>query len=328
MKIKVIGTGSYLPETIVSNEDFTKLVDTSDEWIQTRTGIKERHISSGEDTWEAAVKAANNAIDNAGISAETIDFIIACTITPDYYLPSLACIVQWKTGAKNAFAFDLNAACSGFIYAFDIASSLIETGKGKRAMIVCSEFLSKITDYTDRSTCVLFGDGAGAVILEKSDKDGILASFLKSEGEGAKFIAARALKTVSPFAKENPELIEGLNKHYVYMDGKEVYKFAIRAMPASIEEVLRLSGVNPSDITYFLPHQANKRIIDAVAAKYGLDLTKTIINIDRYGNTSSACIPIMLDEMNREGKLKDGNLLIMTGFGAGLTYGAILFKWN
>lgn len=328
MKIKISGTGSYLPEKILTNEDFSAFVETSDEWITSRTGIKERHISTGEATWEMGLIAAKNALENAGIDPLEIDLIIATTITPDYFLPSMSCIIQGKIGAKNAFAFDMNAACSGFVYALDNAACYIAAGKAKKALIISSETISKLLDYSDRSTCVLFGDGAAAVVVEASENDDMPSSCLKSEGEGAKYLVSRALKNDTPFGTDTSDIVENLNKHYFYMDGKEVFKFATRAMPAAIEDCLTQANLKATDIDFFVPHQANKRIIDFVSSKYGYDKEKTIIGLDRFGNTSSASIPILLDELNREGKLKKGDLLMLTGFGAGLTYGAAIIRWT
>lgn len=327
MKIRIRGTGSYLPEKVLDNAELSTMVDTSDEWIISRTGISERRISVGEATWQMGLKAVQKALENANVKAEEIDLIIGTTSTPDYYFPSMACIIQGEIGATNAFAFDLSAACSGFVFALDTVTSFIKAKRVKKALIVCSETLSKITDYEDRSTCVLFGDGAGAIVIEEYSEDGVLGVYSKSEGEGAKFLVARALRNDTPFSKDETDIAEGLNKHYLHMDGKDVYRFAIRAMPKAIEEVLKVANLSAEDVTYFLPHQANKRIIDSACNKFGYDMDKTVINLDTCGNTSSASIPIMLDEINREGRLKNGDILMFTGFGAGLTYGAAIIKW-
>jgi len=327
LKIRISGTGSYLPEKVLDNEELSIMVDTSDEWIISRTGISERRISVDEETWEMGLIAANNALENANVRADEIDIIIGTTITPDYYFPSMACIIQGKIGAVNAFAFDISAACSGFVFAFDTAVSFIESKRAKKVLIVSSETNSKITDYSDRSTCVLFGDGAGAIIVEQCKEDGVLGIFSKSEGEGAHYLVSRALKNETCFSSNCPDFVKGLNEHYLYMQGKDVYRFAIRAMPKAIEEVLKIANIPAHEITFFLPHQANKRIIDSACERYGFDKEKTIINLDKYGNTSSATIPIMLDELNRQGSFKKGDILMFSGFGAGLSYGAGIIKW-
>lgn len=303
------------------------MVDTSDEWIKTRTGMNERRVSSGEYTWEMGTEAAKRALKDANCDAEEIDMIVVSTITPDYFFPSCSCIIQGQIGADHAFCFDISAACSGFVYAVNIVKQYINNNSIKKALIVCSETISRLIDYTDRSTSVLFGDAASAAVVEASEEQGILAVYAASEGKGGGCLAARALENKTPFTLNTNDLIPGINQHFLHMDGKEVYKFAIRAMHTAIEEVLKKSGVDSSEIKYFIPHQANKRIIDSVASKYKMDSEKVYINLDKYGNTSSVTIPLCIDELAKAGKLSKGDKLLLAGFGAGLTYGAVLLEW-
>lgn len=320
--VKIIGIGSYVPEKIVTNEDLSKIVDTNDEWISSRTGIKERRISEGEDTSELSAKAAKNAIENAGIDPSEIDLIILATTSPDSFTPSTACIVQASIGAHNATCFDIGAACSGFIYGLNVGTQFIKTGMAKTVLVIGAEVLSKILDWTDRSTCVLFGDGAGAAILRKSEKNGILSVFTASDGRGGEFLKCPAMPVRSPFVKESKEV-----KSVVGMNGKEVFKFAVKAMPIGIKEVLKDSEYTLEDIKYIVPHQANRRIIEHVAKKLDVDNDKFFINLDKYGNTSAATIPIALDEMSKAGMLQSGDKIIVIGFGGGLTYGSALIEW-
>lgn len=272
-------------------------------------------------------EAAKRALLSAKIDATEIDMIVACTITPDYFFPSCACIIQGQLGADNAFCFDINAACSGFVYALNIVTQFVKTNSIKNALIVCSENISKLIDYKDRATCILFGDAASAVVIGATNDNGIMATYAASEGKNGNLLAARALSNDTPFTLSKRELIAELNSNYIYMDGKEVYKFAVKAMPKAIEAVLESCDFDASDIKYFIPHQANKRIIDFVAAKYKLDSEKVYINLDKYGNTSSASIPLCIDELAKSGKLNIGDKILLTGFGAGLTYGSALIEW-
>lgn len=329
MKASITGTGSYLPETKLTNADMTELVETSDDWITERTGISERRISSGESTWSMALEASLRALDDAGMTSDEIDLIIAATVTPDYYTPSLACILQGKLGAAKAFAFDINAACSGFIYGLDIARRYIEADGAKNVLLVCSETLSKITDYNDRNTCVLFGDAAGAVVVSAASKEGIIQTHLASDGTGAHLLAAKALPVVNPLSPDpGRDILDSRADRFISMDGKEVYKFAVKAMPEAMDKVMAAHGISAADLAYIIPHQANARIIDSVVEKYGLDPAKVVKTLGMYGNTSSASIPVALDELNRKGALNPGDLLVAVGFGAGLTYGAALIRWQ
>ena len=337
---KILGTGSCLPELTVDNEMYAKVIDTSDEWITSRTGISRRHLCDGEATWEMAVKAASIAIGEAGVSAETINMIVVTTLTPDYTTPSTACIVQERTGAVNAFCFDLNAACTGFIQAFDIAMHyLCASAEPFTALIVAAESLSKLVDFSDRRTCVLFGDGAGAVGLSNREADGSLLapdlvydSFIGADGTGGGYMTGKAFEPAEhPFRDADKPEREDLFGHetgiYLSMKGQEVYRFATTAMPMAIEKVLERAGIALEKIDYVVPHQANDRILQAAAKRIGLDPEKMLSNIAETGNTSSASIPICLDQEIRSGRIKRGQTLIMTGFGGGLTYGACALNY-
>ncbi|MEG1001987.1 beta-ketoacyl-ACP synthase III [Clostridium sp.] len=324
--VKIKGVGSYVPQRVVTNYDLSKLVDTNNEWIIDRTGISERRISEGEDTSIIAAKASEEAIKDAKISGEELDLIIVATITPDSFTPSVACNLQKILGAKNATAFDINAACTGFIYALEVAESLLKTGRYNKALVVGAETLSKIVDWTDRSTCVLFGDGGGAAILTAEDgeeKSGILGTYSISDGEKGDALTAYANDVVNPFIKGD---IENRNK-YVKMNGREVFRFATKAMVNSVEEVLKNTGYTLEDVDYVIPHQANLRIIDYAAKKLNMPIEKFYTNLENYGNTSSASVPIALDGIYKEGKITKGNIVILVGFGGGLTCGATLIKW-
>ncbi|MGG7097625.1 beta-ketoacyl-ACP synthase III [Clostridium sardiniense] len=323
-EVKIKGVGSYVPSQVITNDDLSKIVDTNHQWILERTGICERRISEGEDTSSIAYKAAKVAMDKAGIKGEEIDLIIVATITPDSFTPSVACILQKMIGAKNATAFDLNAACTGFIYSLEVAESLLKTGRYKNALVVGAETLSKIIDWKDRSTCVLFGDGGGAAVIgiDEEEKSGIINTYSISEGEKGDALTAGANDVINPFAKE-----EVIKSKYVQMNGREVFRFATGAMVDSIKKVLEGTGYNLEDIDYVVPHQANLRIIDYAAKKLGLSKEKFYVNLERVGNTSSASVPMALADMDNEGKLKDGDLIVLVGFGGGLTCGATLIKW-
>jgi 3-oxoacyl-[acyl-carrier-protein] synthase-3 len=306
----ITGTGRFLPPDTLTNEDLSRMVDTSDEWISSRTGIRVRHIARGMSACDMGERAARNALEASGLSAADIGLVLVSTVTPDRPLPSLSCDLQRRLGLDGAFCFDVGAACSGFIYALDIAARYLQTGGATHALVVCTEKLSAITDFTDRRTCVLFGDGAGAAVLSASARPGgLLASCLAARGdEGA------ALRC-DPGG-------------YIQMDGQEVYKFAVRAMPEAMEKALAKAGRRMEELDFILPHQANLRIIQSVMARYGLPPEKMVINLERCGNTSSASIPIALDELRRANRLRPGALLLLAGFGAGLTYGAALFEWS
>lgn len=326
MNTKITGTGSFLPEKIVTNFDMEKLVDTQDAWIRERTGIASRHISTGETVSSIATKAAKEALLMAGKQPEDVEMIIVATCSPELLLPCCACQVQSSLGCNNAVAFDLNAACSGFLFAFNVAHAYIHTGLYKNALIIGAEVLSKIVDWTDRSTCVLFGDGAGAAFLEATEEEntGLRSIVQGSDGARGMVLACADRDVVNPFAKKKEQNAPG----YVTMNGQEVYKFAARQVPAGISEALEKANLTVEDIDYFVLHQANIRIIEAVAKRLNAAMDKFPTNLERVGNMSSATIPVLLDEMNRAGKLKKGDKLVLSGFGAGLTYGAGVFIWG
>lgn len=321
MSIRIIGTGSALPEKIVTNQDLMELVETSDEWIRERTGIGSRHVSTGETLVSLSAMACERALENAGREAAEVELLLVATCSPERNIPCAACQVQSVIGAKQAVAFDLNAACAGFLFALNTACAYVEAGIYKNALVAGGEVLSKIVDWTDRGTCILFGDGAGAVYVEKSEKGGILGFVQHSDGTRGDVLKcdSRALK--------NPYVDQPMETEYVQMDGREVFAFAVRQVPASIQEVLDRTGIPVADIDLFILHQANKRIIEGIAKRLSVDLDRFPINLDRVGNMSSAAIPVLLDELNRQGKLKSGMRLVLSGFGAGLTYGACVMEW-
>ena len=322
--VKVTGTGSSLPEKIVTNFDIEKLVETSDEWIRERTGIEKRHISTGETVASLAADAAKKALLMAGKNAEEVDLIIVATCSPEMLLPCCACQVQSIIGAKNAVAYDLNAACSGFVFGLSAANAYIETGMYKNALIIGSEVLSKIVDWTDRSTCVLFGDGAGAAFVEgvESNEKGILSISQGSDGAKGMVLACHDRDIVNPYT-DNVQ-----KTGYVTMDGQEVYKFAVRQVSLCIEDALEKAGLTIEEIDHFVLHQANIRIIEGVAKRLKADYNKFPTNLKNVGNMSSATIPVLLDELNRAGAFKKGEKIVLSGFGAGLTYGACVMIWN
>ncbi|WP_058485883.1 beta-ketoacyl-ACP synthase III [Defluviitalea phaphyphila] len=322
-EVQIIGTGSFVPEKVITNDDLSKIVETSDEWIFSRTGIKERRISTKEDTSHLAVKAAQKALKNSEISKEDIDLIIVATMTPDYFMPSTACLVQKEIGAVNATCFDVSGACTGFIYALNTGFQYIRTGQSKIALIIGADTYSKILDWSDRSTCVLFGDGAGAVVLKQSTKKGIISIYTGSDGTGDKLLTCPAVSLNNPFA-ENIEA----KKSVVSMNGKEVYRFATTIVPRSIEKVLENTIYKKEDIDHYILHQANARMMDVIAKKMDISIDKFYKNIDKYGNTSAGSIPIAIDEMNHKSILKKDDLLILVGFGGGLTWGSVLLQWN
>lgn len=320
--IEIIGTGSSIPELKVSNDELARFVDTSDEWISERTGIKERRISTGENTTELAVQAAQKALVNAGIPAEELDLIIVATVTPDNFFPSTACLVQARIGARKAMSFDISAACTGFIYSLSIAGKFLRSGTHKTALVIGVEVLSKITDWDDRSTCVLFADGAGAAVLQRGE-EGIISEVTESDGNGAENLSCPAMPLKNKFMPE-----ADCPPNFISMNGREIYKFAVKVIPECILRVLENTGYSLEDIKHIIPHQANVRILEAAAKKLDIDKEKFYVNIHKYGNTSGASIPLALDEMAREGLLEPGDLIIIVGFGAGLTYGAQLIRWT
>lgn len=322
----ITGTGSALPAKELSNDDLAKMVDTSDEWITTRTGIKTRRIAdNGETTAQLAAIAAQNALTIAGLSADQIDLIVVGTITPEMVFPSTACFVQDAIGAKNAWAFDLSAACSGFIYSLSIAQQFIETGRHKAVLVIGAETLSKITDYTDRTSCILFGDGAGAVVVQASDKQdkGILYSTMSADGSGWTSLNCQAYGSRHPANKE----LDDPKKIFMAINGREVYQMAVRKIVETINECLEKCNMAIGDIDMLVSHQMNARIIESAAKRLDMPDEKVFVNIDKYGNTSAASIPIALDECLRSGKIKCGDKVILVTFGAGLTWGANVIKF-
>ncbi|MDO6354037.1 beta-ketoacyl-ACP synthase III [Caloramator sp. CAR-1] len=318
--VKILSTGSYVPEGIFDNEFLSSIVETDDEWITTRTGIKTRHISTGEDTSDLAFKAAIDAIKRAKIGPEEIELIIAATVTPDNFTPSVSCMLQEKLKASRAACFDINAACSGFLYALSIATSMIKGGGFNNALIVGAEVLSKVVDWKDRNTCVLFGDGAGAAFLKLSEEKGIINNFIASDGSKGKLLKIPAISV------NNPIVFNEQPKSHIFMDGREVFKFATEVIVDSIERVLRDSSLSLDEIKLIIPHQANIRIIEFAAKKLKLSLEKFYINIQDYGNTSAASIPIALDQVYKNGLVQKGDKIILVGFGGGLTWGAALLE--
>jgi 3-oxoacyl-[acyl-carrier-protein] synthase-3 len=325
IKVGISGVGAYIPEHIVTNADLEKIVDTTNEWIIARSGIRERRIAPPEmATSDFAVIAAKQAIADAGITAADIDLVIVATNTPDMIFPATACLVQDQIGAKNAGAFDLAAGCTGFMYAFVVGSQFVSTGFCRNVLVIGSENLSKILNWKDRRTCVLFGDGAGAVVMSQAAPgSGILSQKLWSDGSGGHFLMQPAGGSRHPATHDTVE--NGM--HYLHMKGRDIFKFAVRTTGKAAAEVLTAAGLKNTDIDYFIPHQANVRIIDAAAKRLGLPREKVLINVDRYGNTSTASMPIALTEALRDGKIKKGDHLLMVGFGAGLTWAAAVMKW-
>lgn len=317
---KILGTGRYLPEKVLTNTDLEKIVDTSDEWIYPRTGIKERRIADNDTDYEMATYAGKDAMESANIKAEDIDLIIVATITSEYCFPSAACLVQKAIGAKNAMAFDINAACSGFVFALQTANQYIENGMYKTALVIGTEKLSHIINWEDRTTCVLFGDGAGAVILGASDEPGILSSECRSVGEDYDFLMAHLYRLDTPFYKHEDQDLS------IKMKGREVFEFAGTTVPQAIEHVLEKSNVSKDDVDYYILHQANIRIINYVAKKLNQDISKFYTNIEFYGNTSAASVAIALDEVYKSGQLT-GKKVVIAGFGGGLTYGACVIQF-
>ena len=328
--IRIRGIGRYVPEMIATNEDFTKIVETSDEWITQRTGIKTRHITNGEPTYYLGAMAAKEAVADAGIDPSEIDLIITTTVTSDFYTPSTACIIQRELGAIGCMAFDINAACAGFAYAVDMAKRYLHSGSDvKTVLVVATEELSKFTDYTDRSSCVLFGDGAGAFVLEKCDGT-VYSNYLGADGNGADKVVARALRAENAFRTRTEDVdmkMPQTKEHYFYQDGKEVYKFATKALPNAVERACERAGILPSELDAIVPHQANIRIIETAAKHLGLPMEKFPMYIDRYGNTSSASIPLAFYDAVKDGKIKRGDKVCLVGFGGGLTYGAVVFEY-
>lgn len=322
-EVKIVGTGSYVPPNVVTNDDIAQFVQTNDEWVKERTGIKERRISKDENTSILAIKAAKAALKNSNVSAKEIDLIIVATTTSDYFIPSTACLVQKELEATNATCFDLAAACTGFIYGINVATQFIKTGQAKTALVIGAEVLSKIVDWEDRGTCILFGDGAGATILQRSSEKGIISIYTGADGTGGEFLECSGVPLNNAFNgnKEEPN-----NK--VTMNGRQIFKFAVNIIKECVNNVLEDSGYDLSDIKYIVPHQANHRIIDVACKKLNVSEDKFYVNLDKYGNTSGASIAIALDEMVQKGLLNKGDKIILVGFGGGLTFGAELIEWS
>lgn len=326
MNVRIAGTGSALPGKILTNAELEKMVDTSDEWITSRTGIKERHIAvEGEYTSTFAAEAARRALAMAGVHPEEVDLIILGTVTPDFPFPSTACIVQDLLGATNATAFDLSAACSGFIYGMSIAEKYIRSGAARKILVIGAEVLSRIVDWQDRNTCVLFGDGAGAAVLEAADGDhSLLSTHTFSNGAYWNLLYQQGSGSRNP-ATDSRTITD--RQIYLKMEGNDVFKHAVRGMEEAAVKALDANGLTSADISLMIPHQANRRIIDATAKRLGVEDDRLFINLHRYGNTSSASIPIALDEVNRQGILAPDSKLLLVAFGGGFTYGSALINW-
>lgn len=321
---RLIGTGSYMPDLKLTNEMLESMVDTNDEWIVKRTGIRERRIAQNTATWELALEAGRRALEDAALDASELDLIIVGTATPDFFTPSVSCMVQGKLGASKAMAFDLSAACSGFVYSVDVADSFIRAGKAKNVLVICAETLSRIIDYTDRSTCVIFGDGAAAAVFQASaHEDGVLTTYMRANGTLGECLKAQCLPVEDPLA-QGPRAV--CDHRFLKMAGSDVFRFTASAVPEAIDAVLHQADMTADQIDWFVLHQANVRILQMVTTRYGLDPEKVYVNIDRYGNTSGVSVALCLDEMRKNGQLKAGQHIVISGFGGGLTYGAALIR--
>lgn len=322
----IAGTGAALPAKVVTNADLERMVDTSDEWIATRTGIRERRVAADDESMSTfAARAATRALEAAGVRAEELDLVLLASVTPDMPIPSTACIVQHLLGAKNAAAFDLAAGCSGFLYGLTVAERFLASPQYRNVLLIGAEVLSKYVDWRDRTTCVLFGDGAGAAVLRAGEAPyGVLASVLRADGSLADYIQVPAGGTREPATAKT--VAEG--RHFIKMKGNETFKMAVRSMEESSRLVLDRAGLRPEDLALCIPHQANRRIIDAVGSRLGLRPEQVHVNIERVGNTSAASIPMALDEAARAGKLKAGDAVLLTAFGTGLTWGAAALRWG
>ncbi len=325
-RVKISALGTYVPPRLLTNADLEKMVETNNEWIIERTGIRERHIvDQGVATSDLAVEAAKKALARRGIEASDLDAILVGTVTPDMFFPSTACLVQHKLGAKGAWGFDLSAACSAFLYALQVGTQFVATGAHKRVMVIGADVMSSIIDYTDRATCIIFGDGAGAVILEAADSDslGMIDFIHEVDGSGGCYLYMPGGGSLHPSTHETVDA----KMHYVHQDGQAVFKFAVRKQTELCEKILERNGIKASDIDVFIAHQANKRIINATAERLGLRPENVVINIDRYGNTTAGTIPLAMDTARQEGKLKKGDLVLLASVGAGFTVGATLLRW-
>ena len=326
VRAKISALGTYVPPRILSNADLERMVETSNDWILERTGIRERHlVEKGQATSDLAVEAAKRALGERGLQPTDIEAILVATVTPDMFFPSTACLVQHKLGAKGVWGFDLSAACSAFLYALQTGAQYISTGMHKRVLVIGSDVMSSIIDYTDRATCVIFGDGAGAVVLEPADEDSIgLIDYLHEvDGAGACSLYMPGGGSLNPSTRETVDK----KMHYVHQDGQAVFKFAVRKQTELCEKLLERNGLKGSDIDAFIPHQANRRIIMATADRLGLKPESIIVNIDRYGNTTAGTIPLAMGTAPEEGKLKKGSLVLLASVGAGFTVGATLLRW-
>jgi 3-oxoacyl-[acyl-carrier-protein] synthase III len=322
---RITGTGSYAPKKIITNHDLEKLVDTSDQWITERTGIRERRVvEKGQTTSDLAYEASKRALKAAGLSAQDLDLILVATVTPDTFLPSLSCVLQAKLGAKKAAAFDIYAACSGFIYGLAVAQAFIKSEMYSTILLVGAEALSRFTDWEDRNTCVIFGAGAGAAILQRHvGKRGVLSTHLHSDGTFGDFITVPGGGALHPPSHDTVEK----KMHYIKMKGNETFKVAVRALEDVVQEALEYNKVKAEDIDLLIPHQANLRIIQAMAQRLNMPMEKVVITIDKYGNTSAASIPMALDEAVRDGRIKENDLILFEAFGGGLTWASALIRW-
>ena len=325
----IIGTGSYLPEKVLTNDDLSKIVDTSDEWITTRTGIKERHIAADDQaTSDLASEAARRAMTAAGVTPEEIDLIVVATVTPDMFFPSTACFVQRKIGATNAVCFDISAACSGFLYAPQVARHFLNAGSRTTALVIGAEKLSSLVNWEDRNTCVLFGDGAGAVVIRAVDADTdapgrVLSTVMGSDGTLSDLLKVPGGGSALPITPENA----ASRPNTIHMEGRETFKHAVTRMCQASEQALEMAGLTKADIAMVIPHQANARIITAIADRLGLPEEKTFVNVDKYGNTSAATIPVALDEAHRQGRIKRGDIVLLVAFGGGFTWASSVLRW-
>ena len=321
----ITGVGGYVPDYILNNEELSRMVDTTDEWITTRVGIKERHIltEEGLGTSYLARKAAKQLIQKTGVDPDTIDALIVTTTTPDYKFPSTASIVLGKLGLKNAFAFDFSAACCGFLYTLDVAASMIQSGRYKKIIVIGADKMSSLVDYTDRATCVLFGDGAGAVLVEATEEEnvGVQNSYLRTDGQGLPFLHMKAGGSVCPPSHFTVDH----RLHYLYQEGRTVFRYAVTDMSNDVMKIMEMNNLKADDVNWVIPHEANLRIIEAVTKRAGIPLDKVVVNIERYGNTSAATIPLAL--WDAESQLKKGDNIIFTAFGAGFVHGASFYKW-